>query len=64
MTHQKKNKKNMGINLIGSVLLAAGVVIVLPKLINAVSSYIFTKRFESNYFVDAEEDCGPKIIRK
>ncbi len=57
--NNKCSKKNKKIYVIGSVALAVGAMLVLPKVIDALSEKFYTpEEFEDN------DDWGPEIVKK
>lgn len=60
-----KSKKNSKIGFfIGSIVLTAGAMIVIPKVIDAVSSRLYSSMSTNASNVDEDDNWGPEIVRK
>lgn len=60
----KKNNKRVGIGLyvVGSIALAAGAMLVMPKVINELSEKLYKKDFTDS--IDQDDDnWGPEIVK-
>ncbi len=59
----KDKKKTMATYIIGSIILAGISMIVIPKLIDAVSSNVYGKMPRKKPALD-DDDWGPEIVKK
>lgn len=60
---QKEKKKSVAGYIIGSIVVACVSMIVLPRLIEAVSSNLY-KRMPRKPIDSSVDDWGPEIVRK
>lgn len=58
--NQKKKKFKVGY-VVGSIILCTGAMVLMPKVIDAVSSYLYKKKVHS---ADENDNWGPEIVRK
>ena len=66
MTKTEKSKEHRKLifqNIVGGLLVASCTIVLVPKVVNALSSYFYSKR-PVNPDQTAEEDWGPEIVRK
>lgn len=61
MTENLKKKRNKGEYVIGSIILCAGAMILMPKIIDTISSYLYKRKGQS---IDNCDEWGPEIVRK
>lgn len=59
---QQKKKKNTGLYIVGSLALAAGAVIVMPKVIDYLTEKMYAPASSSTS--DDDDDWGPEIVKK
>lgn len=58
--NQKKKRSKVGY-VIGSVILCASAMVLMPTVIDAVSSYLYKKKVPP---VEKDDNWGPEIVRK
>ena len=58
----RRNKKKTGLYIIGSVALAAGAFIAMPKIIDSLSTKMY--RVIQTPKDEDDDDWGPEILRK
>lgn len=58
--NQKKKKAKVGY-VVGNIILCVGATVLMPKIIDAVSSYFYKKKVRP---VEQNDDWGPEIVRK
>ena len=58
-----KKKENKALYILGSIAIGVGVAIVVPKLIDYVSSYLYEKQ-PRNIENHDDDDWGPEIVKK
>lgn len=60
-TQKKKKKMNKGLYIVGSLAVAAGAVIVMPKVIEYLSDKMYTPSAPDK---KDDDDWGPEIVRR
>lgn len=65
-TKKNENKKNKALYVIGSIVLTAGAIVIVPKIIDLASSYIYEYQYGSSKEKKSEDsdDWGPEIVKK
>lgn len=61
MGKKKEKKKRTGLYIVGSLAVAAGAMIVLPKVIDYMSDFITDTKPKT---VEDDDDWGPEIVRR
>ncbi len=62
MKKKKTKKKNTGLYIIGSLALAAGAMVVAPKVIDFLADQMSNSTPKTN--MDDDDDWGPEIVRR
>lgn len=61
MKKKAKKKKKAGLYIVGSLALAAGAVIVAPRIINYLSDKMYTPTPSAT---EEDDDWGPEIVKR
>lgn len=61
MVNKSEKKKSKVGYVVGSIVLCASAMVLMPKVIDAVSSYFYKKKA---HLVEINDDWGPEIIQK
>ncbi len=59
MGKKKEKKKNIGLYVVGSLALAVGAMVVMPKVIDYVADQL-----DNNVKQKDDDDWGPEIVRR